>query len=140
MNILVIHGPNLNLIGLQSSKNKHSLTLDKLNKELKLHARQHALTLKIYQTHKEFQALNILQRNRNWATGLLMIPTSWARNNFTLLETIRLINIKTAMIFFEGDFSFGTKEKDSVLIDDNIKNFSGHPFSAIVNALDYLRS
>tara|TARA_B100000902_G_C27127157_1_gene821728 strand:- start:99 stop:521 length:423 start_codon:yes stop_codon:yes gene_type:complete len=140
MNILVIHGPNLNLIGLQSSKNKHSLTLDKLNKELKLHARQHGLTLKIYQTHKEFQALNILQRNRNWATGLLMIPTSWARNNFTLLETIRLINIKTAMIFFEGDFSFGTKEKDSVLINDNIKNFSGEPFTAIVNAVDYLRS
>ena len=106
MNILVIHGPNLNLIGLQSSKNKHRLTLDKLNKELKLHARQHKLTLKIHQTHKEFQALNILQRNRNWATGLLMIPTSWARNNFTLLETIKLINLKTAMIFFDGNFSF----------------------------------
>ncbi len=140
MNILVIQGPNLNLIGLQSSKNKHSLTLDKLNKELKLHARKHDLALKIYQTHKEFQALNILQRNRSWATGLLMIPTSWARNNFTLLETIKLINLKTAMIFFEGDFSFGTKEKDSVLINENIENFSGDPITTIINAVDYLRS
>ena len=44
------------------------------------------------------------------------------------------------MIFFDGNFSFGTKEKDSVLINENIKNFSGDPFTTIINAVDYLRS
>ena len=33
MNILVLQGPNLNLLGIKSSKNKETLTLDKLNKK-----------------------------------------------------------------------------------------------------------
>ena len=33
MNILVLQGPNLNLLGLKSSKKDYTLTLDKLNKQ-----------------------------------------------------------------------------------------------------------
>ena len=62
------------------------------------------INLKTLQTHKEFQAINFLQRNRNWADGLIFIPTSWARNNYTILETILLIKIKTAIIYFNNDF------------------------------------
>ena len=95
MNILILQGPNLNLLGLQSSKVKGTLTLSKLNKSLKIYFKEKNITFKTYQTHKQFQAVNILQRNRNWADGILFIPTSWARYEYTLLDTITLINIPT---------------------------------------------
>ena len=91
MNILILQGPNLNLLGLQSANNQKRLTLDKLNKVLKLHVRSKNINLKFFQSHKEFQAINFIQRNRNWADGLIFIPTTWAINNFTLLETIKII-------------------------------------------------
>ena len=101
MNILILQGPNLNLLGLQSANNQKRLTLDKLNKALRLHARSKDINLKFFQSHKEFQAINFIQRNRNWADGLIFIPTTWAINNFTLLETIKIIKIKTSLILFE---------------------------------------
>ena len=59
MNILFLEGPNLNLLGLKSSKIKGSrLTLDKLNKHLRKHIRNTDHNLKIIQTHKQFQAVN----------------------------------------------------------------------------------
>ena len=59
----------------------------KLNKAVKNESKELDINLKTLQTHKEFQAINFLQRNRNWADGLIFIPTSWARNNYTILET-----------------------------------------------------
>ena len=94
MNILILQGPNLNLLGLKSAQIRKRLTLDKLNKKIKAEIKGQETQLKFLQTHKTFQAINFLQRNRNTASGLLFIPTSWARNNYTVLETISLINNK----------------------------------------------
>ena len=79
MKILVLQGPNLNLLGVKSAQQGERLTLDKLNKALRKHVRNTAVELKILQTHKEYIALNFIQRNRNQADGLLLIPMSWAR-------------------------------------------------------------
>ena len=112
MNILILQGPNLNLLGFKSSQIKERLTLGKLNKEIKSSTNLENVQLKFLQTHKEFQAIYFLQRNRKKAGGLLFIPTSWAKNNYTIFETIKLINIKTAVIYFNDPYSFGTDEKD----------------------------
>jgi len=138
MNILILQGPNLNLLGLKSSKKKSRLTLDKLNKQIRNFSKDNEIGLRFLQTHKQFQAINFLQRNRNWANGILFIPTSWARNNYTILETINLIQLKTSVIYFDGDFSFGTNTEDSIFIHDKIKSFMGSPIEACIQGMEYL--
>ena len=140
MNILILQGPNLNMLGLKSSKKKENVTLNKINRALKKHVKGKNASLKILQTHKQFQAVNFLQRNRNWADGILFIPTSWARNEFTILETLELINLKTSIIYFNDSFSFGTDEQDSIIVGDYIQSFTGDPLEACVTGLEYLLS
>jgi len=138
MIILILQGPNLNLLGLKSSQHNNRLTLDKLNKEIKKFTKDKNIKLKFLQTHKEFQAINFLQRNRNKIDRLLFIPTSWAKTEYTILETINLIKVKTATVYFENTFSFGTSEKESIMIGDNIKSFSGDPIASCIKGLNYL--
>ena len=138
MNILILQGPNLNLLGLRSSKTKNRLTLDKLNKGIKNYTADKDVELKVNQTHKQFQAVNFLQRNRKWANGLLFIPTSWARAEYTLLETINIIGLPTSMIYFNEPFSLGGNKNSSIMVGDNIKAFSGEPLEACVKGLDHL--
>ena len=52
MNILILQGPNLNLLGLKSAPTGDRLTLDKLNKALRKHVHRQETTLKFLQTHK----------------------------------------------------------------------------------------
>ena len=78
MTILILHGPNLNLVGLKSAKAGEKLTLDKINRAIRLYVRKKDINLKIIQTHKEYIAINFIQRNRNSASGLVIAPTSWA--------------------------------------------------------------
>ena len=140
MNILILHGPNLNMLGVKSSTNNETLTLDKLNKKLRLHVRNRNIKLKIIQTHKEYIALNFIQRNRNKANGLIIIPTSWAKYNQTILETIVLSNMKTATVYFDEPYNLGTSENQSILISKNIKSFVGTPIESITTAIDYIKT
>ena len=78
------------------------------------------------------------RRNRNIADGLLLIPTSWARNNYTILETINLINVKTSAIYFDGLYSFSSSEKNSILQGKNIVSFSGEPASSCIKGIKHL--
>ena len=135
MKILILQGPNLNLLGLKSSRIKERLTLDKLNKRVKDEIKLQEIQLKILQTHKTFQAINFLQRNRNKASGLLFIPTSWARTNYTILETINLIQIKTSVVYFEKPYNFGTNANESIIQGENIKSFTGQPVPSCVQGI-----
>tara|TARA_Y100001958_G_C21241987_1_gene570065 strand:+ start:9 stop:437 length:429 start_codon:yes stop_codon:yes gene_type:complete len=138
MTILILHGPNLNLLGLKSSASGKKLTLDKINRAIRLHIRKKDVKLKIIQTHKEYIAINFIQRNRNSAKGLVVIPTSWARYNQTLLETIKVCSLPTATVYFDKYYDFGTSEKDTIIFGDNIKSFTGEPIETIISAMDYI--
>ena len=138
MNILILQGPNLNLLGLKSSKKESRLTLDKLNKQIRSFSKDSEISIKTLQTHKKFQAINFLQRNRNWANGILFIPTSCARNSYTILETINLIQIKTSVVYFGGDFSFGTSMEESIFLHDQIESFTGSPIEACIKGMEFL--
>ena len=105
MTILILHGPNLNLLGLKASKLKTRLTLDKVNRAIRKHVRGKGITLKIIQTHKEYLAINFIQRNRNSADGLVIIPTSWAKYNQTIFETINITELETAAVYFDDSYS-----------------------------------
>ena len=138
MNILILQGPNLNLLGLKSSKNNDRLTLDKLNKGIRKFSNTKDINLKILQTHKQFQAINFLQRNRNWSDGILFIPTSWARTDHTILETIKLINIKTSVVYFDDVYSFGTNMDKSIMVASNRKGCTGSPIETCIKGIHHL--
>ena len=140
MNILILQGPNLNLLGLKSSENGKHITLDKLNKAIRKHVHGKDVTLKFLQTHKQFQAINFLQRNRKWADGLLCIPTSWAKYDWSIAETLNLINIPTAIIYFDDPFSLGANETESIMTGEKIHSFSGQPVDACVLGIDHILS
>lgn len=138
MNILILQGPNLNLLGLQSSKSGHQLTLDKVNRAIRHHVRNKDIELKILQTHKLEKAVTLLQRNRNWADGILIAPMSWARYEYVLKEVLELIEIPFIEIHFDNDFYMGTSAEDSILSSIRSGVVSGKPDDVFVEGLDLL--
>ena len=138
MTILILHGPNLNLVGLKSAQAGEKLTLDKINRAIRLHVRKKDINLKIIQTHKEYIAINFIQRNRNSASGLVIAPTSWANYNQTIFETIKITDIPTATVYFDKPYNLGAGEKDTIFVSNRIKPFSGQPIDTINSAIDHI--
>jgi len=140
MRILVLQGPNLNLIGLQAARRHERVTLDKINKRLRQHAHQvhpHP-ELKFLQTHRVDKAITFLQRNRNWAQGVLLAPMAWARYEHALQETLRWINLTTVQVLFLDEYGSGVDRATSILTDVCVATVTEHPDAAFVQALDIL--
>lgn len=103
MNILIIQGPNLNLLGVKSAKQGKRVTLDKVNKGIRRYIREKGITIKIYQTHSIEKVVTLLQRNRNWANGTIIAPGVWSIYEAILVDTIELIEVPTIEVHDEDD-------------------------------------
>ena len=137
MKILILHGPNLNLIGKISAKNNETVTLDKINKSMKRFCRGKDIELKIFQTHKIFQAINFLQRNRNYSNKLIFTPMSWSMYEHSLLETIKICNYDLLQISFDKEYELSDLDK-SIFNSYSTRNFINHPLSVYEDVLSYI--
>ena len=138
MNLLIIQGPNLNLLGKKSSQAGECITLDKINKALRLQVRNQNINLKFLQTHKIERAITSLQRNRSWADGILIAPMAWAKFEYVLKETLQLIKLPVVEIFFNETFFMGTGKKDSMLAETCIDSIEGLPEEVFINGINLL--
>ena len=138
MNLLIIQGPNLNLLGKKSSQAGECITLDKINKALRLLVRNQNINLKFLQTHKIERAITSLQRNRNWADGILIAPMAWAKFEYVLKETLQLIKLPVVEIFFNEAFFMGTGKKDSMLTEACIDSIEGLPEEVFTDGINRL--
>jgi len=140
MNILIVQGPNLNLIGLRSAKSGDQITLDKINRGLRQQAnkRPEDLTVKILQTHKIEKAMTTIHRNRKWANGIVIAPMAWARYEYALRDCLDTVAIPTIEVFLADQYESEEDKVMSILSAVCMDSMSGHPLSIFTDALDRL--
>jgi 3-dehydroquinate dehydratase len=136
MNIIILHGPNLNLIGSLSAQLEKRTTLDKINRDIRRKVRNQDIQLKIEQTHKVFQAINFIQRNRNWADAIIFAPMAWARYEYAAIgDALKFAHVKTTQILFTEGFG-DLSESDSIYSSIVDTTLMGEPDQVYLDALD----
>ena len=133
MKILIIHGPNLNLLGLWSAKKNKNVTLDKVNRYIRKYIRDKDVKIKILQTHRESKAVSYIQNNRKKIDAIILVPGPWQYSAYILAELLEFINIPFVTITY--------KEKDYIKLlngNDNINN--DNLYEAFESAINYLIS
>ena len=121
MKILILHGPNTNLIGLWSAKNGNRITLDKINREIRKYIRNKNIQIKILQTNDENKAVTLIQKQRNKINGIILTPGPWQESAFILKDLLELT--KTPFI----TITYKENEKINLLNGfTNIKNDDIH--------------
>ena len=98
MKILVIHGPNMPLIGRISADTGNRLTLDKIDKALRKEANSLNVELKIYQFYDEAHIIKAVRANRNSCDGLLINPGPLALTCHSLKELLSIVQMPAVEI------------------------------------------
>ena len=119
MKVLVIHGPNMNLLG---SFSKNRLTLDKLNRSIRKLARAKDFEYKIFQTHDEARVITLLQRNRNKVDGIIINLGPWHMSSSIIKDTLSII--KTPYLIVEQSDQSKEYIENTIFNKKNIINSS----------------
>lgn len=89
--ILILHGPNLNLLGQREPEIYGHTTLEMLNSRLLQQAAGLDLELTIHQSNHEGRLIDLLQEARAWADGVIINPGGYTHTSVALRDAIASI-------------------------------------------------
>ena len=120
MRLLVIHGPNMNLYGLRSSKKGERITLDKINRHIRRLVRDKDIDLKIMQSHNEVKIVSYLHKNRNKFDGIILVPGIWQECGYILNDTLSLLELQYITIHIEKNQKEQLFKGEKIIYNENI--------------------
>lgn len=91
--ILVLHGPNLNLLGLREQEIYGSLTLEEIDRRLVEAGKGLGLQVRSYQTNSEGALIDALQNSRDWASGVVFNPGGYTHTSVALRDAVVAIDL-----------------------------------------------
>ena len=137
-NILLVHGPNLNLLGEREPEVYGYFTLrDIEDKVLKL-AQKLGVEIRAFQSNHEGALIDFLHENRHWANGVIINPGAFTHYSYAIRDAIAAINLPTIEVHLSDIHKREAFRKISVISDVCISQISGKGMQGYVEALQIL--
>lgn len=93
-NVLVLHGPNLNLLGSREPATYGDSTLEDLNTRLQQQASANNIHLTTYQTNDEAELINVIHQARTTPIdGIIINPAAWTHTSIALRDALLAVSI-----------------------------------------------
>jgi 3-dehydroquinate dehydratase-2 len=93
MKILVLHGPNLNLLGAREPEVYGSMTMEQINAKLTALGEELGAEVKCVQSNHEGALIDALHDARLWAGGVVFNPGAYTHTSVALRDAISSIQI-----------------------------------------------
>lgn len=88
MKILVIHGPNLNMLGSRQTAIYGDKTLDEIDSLLQKRARELGVELETFQSNHEGALVDFIQEKSPEAAGIIINPAALTRYGLSLRDAL----------------------------------------------------
>ena len=92
MNISLIHGPNLQLLGRRQPEIYGSQTLEDINLHLIEIAAGRSVNLKIFQSNSEGEIVSFIGNNIDWAEGVIINPAAYTHTSVAIRDALSAVN------------------------------------------------
>lgn len=96
--ILVIHGPNLNLLGERETSVYGKVTLKEINTLLSDRAKELGITLESYQSNSEGELVEVIQKAKGVFDGLVINPAAYTHTSVALRDALLAVAIPTVEV------------------------------------------
>lgn len=136
--ILVIHGPNLNLLGQREPAIYGRTTLNQINNELKKIAKKKKISLTIKQSNHEGEIVDAIGRAKAVFAGLLINPAAYTHTSVAIRDAISAAALPAIEIHLSNIYSrevFRQKSLISPVVKGTIMGFGLKSYTLGLEAL-----
>lgn len=104
-NILVIHGPNLNLLGQRQPDVYGRVTIDEINADLDKLAQTKGVKLKIVQSNHEGDIVELIGKAAGTFDALLINPAAYTHTSVAIRDAISAVAIPTVEVHISNIYA-----------------------------------
>lgn len=115
MKILVLHGPNLNLLGVREPSVYGALTLDQINGELSDLALELNVEITCRQSNHEGELIDLLHRAKVDVDAVVFNPGAYTHTSYALRDAVAAIGIPTIEVHLSNIYAREGFRRHSVI-------------------------
>lgn len=137
--LLVLHGPNLNLLGLRQPEIYGRLTLDEINAAMEEKARSLNFQLAFFQSNWEGALIEAIHGTYGKKDGLIFNPAAFTHYSYALADAITGVAIPAIEVHLSDIYSREEFRRHSVIAPSCFKQISGLGLGSYLTALEEFR-
>ena len=140
MNILVINGPNLNLLGVREPGIYGSGTYSDLCDLISKKANELNVNVDFYQSNHEGFIVDKIHEAMGKFDGIVINPGAYTHYSYAILDAIKAVKVPTVEVHISDIHSRESFRSVSVTAAACISQISGHGFEGYIEAIELLLS
>jgi 3-dehydroquinate dehydratase-2 len=136
--VLVIHGPNLNMLGKREPEMYGHQTLDEINAGLKAKAGELGLQIETFQSNHEGDIVEKIQQAHGKFDGILINPAAYTHTSIAIRDSLSLLNIPVVEIHLSNIYqreSFRHTSMTAGIVKAQISGFGSHGYLLALEGL-----
>lgn len=137
MNILVINGPNLNMLGIREPHIYGSKTYKDLCVYIKKVAKEKKVKIKIKQSNYEGKIVTWIQQAYQKYDGIIINPGAFTHYSYAIYDALKSVNMKAIEVHLSDVNNREEFRKHSVIREACVQSFSGKGFVSYQEAIAY---
>ncbi len=138
MKILVINGPNLNMLGIREPKIYGNKTYKDLCAKIKTYAKEKGVRVSFFQSNCEGELVTAIQKTYNKFDGFIINPGAYTHTSVALLDAVKSVGVPTVEVHISDVSTREDFRQISYIRTACIASVIGKGFDGYNEAIDIL--
>lgn len=138
MNILVINGPNLNMLGIRDTNIYGKTYYKDLVKKIKEYCKQKKIKVKCVQSNYEGKIVDYIQKSLNKYQGIVINAGAYTHYSIAIKDALNAVKIPTVEVHISNIYEREEYRKISYIKEECIKSIVGKGIYGYFEAIDLL--
>ncbi|MBK5246879.1 MAG: type II 3-dehydroquinate dehydratase [Peptostreptococcaceae bacterium] len=140
MRILVINGPNINMLGIREKSIYGSQTYEDLIHYIKEVCTQNEMEVEIFQSNHEGEIIDAIQAAYGKKDGIIINPAAYTHTSIAILDALKAVSLPAVEVHLSNIYERDEFRHISYVSKVCIKSFYGLGFKGYKNAILLLKS